>query len=617
MIQNYGYIIKTEVLVMLFLFLSHTLVGQISIHPSEGRTPEEIVKEFVMGDGVTITNVKFNGSSGVLKKRVSAQLGTFSNDKKGFPDFFSSGIILCTGDCKMAEGPNNDESKTAHVGSYAGNFFSHKCKDLESIVNPSSLYHPAVLEFDFSSVTKYVRFRYVFASEEYPVFSCSNFNDVFGFFVTYPYKRKTHNIALIPGTDKAVSVNNIHPYFCKGCEAVHEEYITMLPPGCPKMQFNGYVGPFEAVADLEPNKTYHIKLAISNVSDMELESAVFLEASSFSAVDENGIVIMGDGSPATYSKTDTLSGRTAQGIPMNDLYDGKGATGIDLQEIGKYAIDPEHYIISAETTYDYLFDSVSASVEKDSLVVALYARGQWCDCFYPDEIPVSVIMIPKSLGEDGSQLEKIVIPVVVPIIEKHSWLIRCFPVLIVLVALLVFLIYLRGLLKKNRFHKKARLKNSYVVEDSPMETQKNGKPLRKPGFGAWLNRWFNPFGDEKNTISFSRPKTPAMTFMASGSKNKVLLGNGYDPEKMTVPMYNPQPQDKDKSKEREPIPIYAGTAIEIKKTQGGETTCLGHVKYNVQGKDNVDGYRFFIGLLMLLVTIGVGVIVFTMIKSLL
>ena len=607
--------IKKVTLVILLLSLTTSLSSQIAIQPSEGKTPEEIVKDFVMGDGITVTNVKFNGHSGKLNKKVSVQLGTFSNDEKGFPDFFSSGIILCTGNCKMAEGPNDDEGKTDVVHYFPPS----KCRELEKIISPYPANYPAILEFDFSSVTNHVRFRYCFASEEYPVFSCSQFNYVFGFFVTDKKTGEKKNIALIPGTNDAVSVNNIHPDFGKGCKAVHAEYLTMLPHGSKKMQFNGYVGPFIAEADLKPGRTYHITLAIAHASDLRLESAVFLEASSFSAVDENGTVIMSDGTPATYSKTDTLPKKTAKGIPLNDINNGKGTTRIDVLEMRKDStINYNNYFISTETTYDYLFDSISVSIENDSIVLIFHARGKWCDCFYPNEIPVNVILTPKSVTKDGSKLERIVIPVVNPIIEKKPWLSRCFWVLASLVALLAFIFYLRALLKKNRFHKNARLKNSYVVDGSPKETQKDGRPMRKDGFGPWINRWFNPFVDEKNTIKFTRPKTPAITFTASGTKNKILLSEAsFDSKKMTIPGYTPPPKDQDKktTSTDKPIDISAGTAIEIKKTQSGTTTRLGHLTYSVEGKDDIGGYRLFIVLLMLVDIAFICVLLFLMLKT--
>ena len=305
-----------------------------------------------------------------------------------------------------------------------------------------------------------------------------------------------------------------------------------------------------------------------------------------------------DEMPPTYNHTDTLPSSILGSISLEALK-RDGITSGHINNSTGLIVATERFDISVESDFDYLFDYLDATINRDSVILKYHARSKWCDCFVPKELKANVILVPKL--DEGDNTGRIVIPVVLPITRAKLWVERCLWVLIMIMGLVLFLIYLRALLKKNRFHKNARMKNSYVVEDSPKEVQKNGKRMRKPGFGAWLDRWMNPFGDEKNTINFTRPKTPVMTFTASESKNKVLLnGASYDKDSMTIPMYNPQAEDKTKKKKREPIGIQSGTAIEIKKNQGGESTRLGHVTYVVEGKDDVGGYRFFIGLTMAL-----------------
>ena len=72
------------------------------------------------------------------------------------------------------------------------------------------------LSFEFIPASSPVNFRYVFASNEYPDFVCSKFNDVFAFFVSGPKPLQVvtmanQNIALIPGTNLPVAINTINP----------------------------------------------------------------------------------------------------------------------------------------------------------------------------------------------------------------------------------------------------------------------------------------------------------------------------------------------------------------------------------------------------------------------
>lgn len=274
-----------------------------------------------------------------------------------------------------------------------------------------------------------------------------------------------------------------------------------------------------------------------------------------------------------------------------------------LHNIGETdALDPTKFDITVEVADSFLYDDPSISFQGDTVALNIRPKGQWCDCFFPDEINFTIVSTPKegAFEAEGLNYSRMVKPGRVPVIKDEPWLSRCLWVLITMAGLLLFILYLRALLKKNRFHKNARMLNSYYEDGSPKEIQKPGRPLRAPGLAAWLDRWLNPFGDEKNTISFHRPKTKNLTFIASPSKNKVLLKeNCFDPKLMIVPNYVPKPKVK-KEKTGEPIPFNSGTSIEIKIPQGTTAVRAGHLKYVVKDKDDEAGFNTFIGILMVL-----------------
>ena len=281
-------------------------------------------------------------------------------------------------------------------------------------------------------------------------------------------------------------------------------------------------------------------------------------------------------------------------------------------------LDPSKFDLTVKVERGYLYDEPKVSLQGNTIVLDVHPKGAFCECLFPTDLNIEVISTPKqgAFQAGEKQYAQNIHPIHVTVEKSRPWAVRCFWVLMTLAGLLLLMFYLRGLLRKNRFHKQARLKNSYYVEDNPKEVQKNGKPLRRPGFGPWLDRWLNPFTDERMSTSFVRPKTGSMTFIASESKNRILMTeSSFDAKKMTVPNYTPQPKDK-KNKEGEPISISAGTSIEIKKTQGGETTRLGHLKYVVEGKDDEGGYRAFIGLLFGLSLIAFLALLWQMVRGL-
>ena len=275
---------------------------------------------------------------------------------------------------------------------------------------------------------------------------------------------------------------------------------------------------------------------------------------------------------------------------------------VSIQDsITHQALNPNLFDISFDIENDFLYEKPKWHIENNSIILELRPKGEWCECLFPEGLNIKMISTPKdeAFQEYGKNYRRTIFPIRLTVIKERPWLSRCLWVLVSLVVLLILIFYLRALLKKKRFHKRARLKNSYVTDDNSKETEKNGKPLRRRGFGAWFNRWFNPFVDENNTISFSRPRTKSIMFTASESKNRILMSEAsFDQATMSVPNYNPRSKEEREKKEQ-PISISSGISIEIKNTQAGATTTLGHLTFVIaEGKDDIGGYRLFVGLLM-------------------
>jgi hypothetical protein len=84
---------------------------------------------------------------------------------------------------------------------------------LNTLANSDIIEDVAVYTITFVPTQDSILFRYVFASEEYPDFVCSPFNDVFGFFLTGPASNgsvQTTNLATIPGGTLPVSINSVN-----------------------------------------------------------------------------------------------------------------------------------------------------------------------------------------------------------------------------------------------------------------------------------------------------------------------------------------------------------------------------------------------------------------------
>ena len=227
----------------------------------------------LVGSGITISNVSYIGGAN--------QSGFFSGGSSVLG--IDTGLILTTGDAQDAPGPNSSSSTSTNVGG-AGD------ADLTGLISGSTS-DAAVLSFDFESTSGNLFFNYVFASEEYNEFVNTNFNDVFAFFINGA------NIAEAPD-GQAVSINNVNcgnPFSGSGpnCSSYNNNAGALFD-----IEYDGFTDVFTASILGLGAGVNTIKIAIADVGDSSLDSAVFLQANSFSDVPPDVIPVPEPGSLA-------------------------------------------------------------------------------------------------------------------------------------------------------------------------------------------------------------------------------------------------------------------------------------------------------------------------------
>lgn len=266
---------KSFKLLVLGVLIYSTSKAQLTVQNTQ--TPAQLVQNVLVGGGVQIFNIQFNGQPGNI---ITPQAGTFNGVNSNIG--INNGILLTTGDITVAPGPNNSGSSTTTTNPPSGSD-----PDLNTI-SGNITYDKAVLEFDFIPIGDTVKFKYVFGSEEYPEFVNSGFNDAFGFFlsgpgINGPYTNNAINIALIPGTTTPVTINNVNNGTtntgpCMNCAY----YVNNV--GGNTVQYDGFTTVLVAIAaPLICGDTFHIKMAVADVGDASWDSGVFLEAGSFSS----------------------------------------------------------------------------------------------------------------------------------------------------------------------------------------------------------------------------------------------------------------------------------------------------------------------------------------------
>ena len=238
--------------------------GEMTVTPMGGALNANAMAAALLdaSSGITINSASYTGANGAS--------GTFEvgTDIIGI----DRGILLTSGTVATALGPNNDNGAGEDNGR-AGD------AQLEALLPPpgDETFDASVLTINFTPTGNQIRFSYVFASEEYNEFVGSQFNDLFAFFVGGT------NYAVLPGTSTPVAINNVNcgnpidPFFPPtNCSF----FIDNTDAGLD-IQMDGMTTVLTFTAPVNPGVQNTMRLAIADVSDGILDSAVFLAGGSF------------------------------------------------------------------------------------------------------------------------------------------------------------------------------------------------------------------------------------------------------------------------------------------------------------------------------------------------
>lgn len=262
-----------------------------------GTSATSLIKDIFIGGGCfDVSNVSGIGGS--------TQIGEFSGGASSIQ--IESGVIIASGNVANANGPN--------VGGGTGNNAGGSSDpDLLTIAKGAQIFDAGGIQFDFKPTIPLVQFNYVFGSDEYEEYSCSSFNDVFGFFINGAGIGFNKNIALIPGTSIPVKINTVNQGTpgsngnAANCSPplgslAYSGFFVSNPLGSPDVEYDGFTTVFTAEQAVIPCSTYHIKLAVGDAGDAFFDSGVFMEANSFNAGgNANGeVIIPSSGSNVVY-----------------------------------------------------------------------------------------------------------------------------------------------------------------------------------------------------------------------------------------------------------------------------------------------------------------------------
>lgn len=264
---------------------------------------------------------------------------------------FDSGVVLASGRVQTVAGtPGSNGAQSLFASTNTG---APGDPQLTALAGQPT-FDRCILEFDFRPAGDTVKFNYVFGSEEYNGYTCSNFNDVFGFFISGPGFASPTNIALVPGTTIPVCINSVNCSTGAICTA-------LVGPGSPycsyyvnnttgtTITYYGLTTTLQAIAAVTPCDTYHLKIGIADGTDHIYDSGVFLEAGSLTST---GISVQ----PVGMNSADTTTGGQ---YCVRGCLPGQFVFNITNPLANNFSI---HYVIGGTAVNGYDYSTIADSV---------------------------------------------------------------------------------------------------------------------------------------------------------------------------------------------------------------------------------------------------------------
>jgi len=362
------------VLVMILCFSKTE--AQLAVNT--GQTAQALAQN-ITGSGVTVSNAVLTCSA------TGASIFDGSNSNIGL----NSGVLLTTGPGTIAIGPNN----TPDAGLWEITNTPFVDNDLATIL-PNTLYDGCMLEFDVVPLGNELSFRYIFASEEYPEYVCSDFNDVFAFFISGPGIVGKKNIALIPGTSTAVAINSVNPgqagssclipLFCTCTSLAYGNLYTNNNNGTT-VQYDGFTTVLTAQSIVTACETYRLKLVIADAGDGVYDSGVFIEEASLNS----NIPVV------TQSSSDVFEGckngfidfatpaPVGTATTIQYVISGTATNGVDYQQINNSITIP-----AGQTATRLDIITIPDTINDPTETIELYIYTLLCDTLFYDTVTV-------------------------------------------------------------------------------------------------------------------------------------------------------------------------------------------------------------------------------------
>jgi len=284
-------------LVLVFICCKTVTVSAQNITVDDSYTARQLVENILVNSScASVSNFFISGDTAPVGQN---SYGYFTNASGSFP--FTEGILLSTWSANNSKGPYFFYRGDGNDSGWPGD------TDLNQAIGISST-NATVLEFDFTPLTNFLSFDYIFASNEYKDESPCQYSDGFAFLIKEKGSAADYqNLAVIPDTRTPVSSINIRPTTPLGsCSAVNEKYYNGNNTVSSPINYAGQTVVMNAQTNVVAGMTYHIKLVIADDKNQYYDSAVFLKAGSFAPKIDLGSDRLAVSNPVCFGESLTI-----------------------------------------------------------------------------------------------------------------------------------------------------------------------------------------------------------------------------------------------------------------------------------------------------------------------
>ena len=216
--------------------------------------------QLIFGDGVTVTSASYSGpsSSSAIYSNGQLSAGVVPSE---------TGVILSTGRVDSFTQSSGDPNRTSGTSTDTSGTNNNS---LFNAIAGTTTYDAVWLNADFIPTGNLMTIQFVFASEEYPEYINSQYNDVVGVWV---------NGSHVPITvgDGRTSVNNIN--------ATNQQNLFVSNTGDDfNTEMDGFTLTMTLTIPVNPGVTNSIRIGIADASDSQFDSNLLIAANSLQTV---------------------------------------------------------------------------------------------------------------------------------------------------------------------------------------------------------------------------------------------------------------------------------------------------------------------------------------------